>query len=287
MNNIVTKIQLLTVILIFLFTSCQKEENYTGHKTNKGNDPIEEEYYDIDKLSETSGVNIRELINNESIVYFSNKCTEIIAMAEKMPLNPAKNTTIEEEYPNIAALYYAMQEAYNNNPEDELILILFEQMVNIFANLDGFIIGTDANGLQTVTYGLNTFNLPIVQMNEQNAEALNLQNDLYTDYPTYHNLTQEVQQQVIGCAIFYNITANCPKDFSNSDDCKTKSGRIMARDLTLATVAYVTSAALCVGTGPAILFCEALAYGAYMLDVADAVKDHRQRSRLCELQGYF
>jgi|BioPla2DNA2_1021312.scaffolds.fasta_scaffold30533_1 hypothetical protein len=25
----------------------------------------------------------------------------------------------------------------------------------------------------------------------------------------------------------------------------------------------------------------------HMLYVADAIKDHRQRSRLCELQGYF
>lgn len=283
MKKIISKTQLLIVVLVLVFAGCQKQENNVVQNIDKGTDPIKEYYIDIDSLSLATGIDIRKLSNHASITYFANKCNGIMNMIDNMIENPSKNTTIEEQLPTIIALNEAIQEAYNNSDYD-LVLELYDMLVNIFANLDGFIIGTGPNGLQTVTFNLNTYNLPILQMEEQQSHILQIQEDLGANYPSYNLLSQEVKAQVIECATFLNISNN--KDLS-VNDCKKNAKSSLTINLSIATGLYIATAAVCCGTFLAVVACEAGAYAGYMSTVATLTSLYKSRLKLCDLQGYY
>lgn len=283
MKKIISKTQLLIVILVLLFANCQKEEDNVVQNIYKGTDPIKEYYIDIDSLSLATGIDNRELSNHASIIYFANKCNGIMNMIDKMIENLSKNTTIEEQLSTIIALNEAIQEAYNNSDYD-LVLELYDMLVNIFANLDGFIIGTGPNGLQTVTFNLNTYYLPISQMKEQQSHILQIQGDLSVNYPTYNLLSQEVKTKVIECATFLSISN--PKGFS-VNDCKKRAKNSLTVNLSIATGLYIGAAAICCGTFLAVIACEASAYAGYMSTVATLTSLYKSRLRLCDLQGYY
>lgn len=283
MKKIISKTQLLILVLVLVFAGCQKQENNVVQNIDKGSDPIEEYYINIDSLSLATGIDIRELSNHESITYFANKSIGIMNMIDKMVENPSKNSTIEEQLPTIIALNDAIQTAYNNSDYD-LVLDLYDQLVNIFANLDGFIIGTGPNGLQTVTFNLNTYHLPISQMEEQQTHVLQIQEDLGANYPTYNNLSQGVKAKVIECATFLSISSFKGPSIA---DCKKRAKNSLAIELTAATGLYILGAGLCGGTLLLVLACEAGCYAGYMSGVSTLTSLYKSRLRLCDLQGYY
>ena len=69
MKKIISKTQLLIVILVLLFANCQKEEDNVVQNIYKGTDPIKEYYIDIDSLSLATGIDIRELSNRRFIEF--------------------------------------------------------------------------------------------------------------------------------------------------------------------------------------------------------------------------
>jgi len=282
MKKIISKTQLLILVLVLVFAGCQKQENNVVQNIDKGTDPIEEYYINIDSLSLATGVDIRELSNHESIIYFANIGKDMLNVLDKIIENPSKNATLEEQLPMILSLNESIQTAYNNS-DYELTLNLCEILFNIFSELDEFSMSIGANGIQTITFNQISYNLPVLQIEEQQTHAIQIQEYLDSENS---GLSQEVKTKVIECATYLSLINE--KEQGSPTACRKKANQAFDQAVAFNTAAYIVSSGLCLFSSPFLMtVCAAFCYAGYQSAMASEANLYKTRMRLCDLQGYY
>lgn len=251
----------IIALLLILFHSCEKAETIQSTEIEGYVSYDISDYQEhIDALIESTGINIYKLSEIESIRQFAQKqvCRCLVNQVH------LRGDVTEQKLYAIQSLEEQIYDAYNYG-DSITVLILYDSLCAICSTIDGFIFNTNEYGFQEVVYDPEQapVHLPIIQMKDDKEEAIALREQIESDYPEINTLPEETKIEVIASALYIQSSRFGIKYYSVAD-CEKAAKNKLVWNLSLATAAYIATAATCAGTMLAIVVCESLAYATYI-----------------------
>ena len=234
----------------------------------------------VKKLGEATGIDIEEISMLPSIMEFSQININMINCSfSRGALTEAKMNKIE---------YYnnKIQEA-SGSENYGLALQYYDSLCAVCRTIDGFILGTNEYGLDTISIDENSFTLPINEMNTYVGLCENIECELSTR-ENYNSLTGEEQREVKVAALYVSImnASMTPKMCETYEGCLRHAAGTRAALLAEASVAFdlamiTTCAPLAAAGGYGALLC-AIAEGAvYAVAVCRIQSGYKRDVELC------